>query len=408
MTRPRLAPGVHSLILLLGAMTTVALTQRSAGQDVRPEVRMDEWLRSMPVWHSAQLGIDYQLGEYMLLNRICLAARVAAPPAPGSPVSRIRRSDNGQLVTLEEGDLVLAMDEMAFFSRADFDSHVRETRLYYRDRLTGFFQAGTITLPATVEPSRPVRGDRPGDPLESPDGLGLPDPYEQYPFARSQAELRSLLGESIRDGEVTLYPPRVPQENRAIGNCTLGGGHFIGPVHATVRDQAVVESFRGYVRDPVLRQYSSSALVNVERLIDRKLRFLNQGQREQIRKQSIEQQIDFQYLWAFCASATARQLQLPDFVGALPRTAPAPQQFFVRLLSRRNAITFFYMPRLNWWIITRSQRRLPKDGEWSSCQTGEEIPMSGFYVYTARYADGSVDSPRTDLHITRPGTWTLP
>jgi hypothetical protein len=180
--------------------------------------------------------------------------------------------------------------------------------------------------------------------------------------------------------------------------------------HETVRDQALVESLRTTKtnQDPLLRQYLPSALTNVERLIDRKLGYLNQGQPEEILKNQINQKIEFQYMWAVFTTATARGKSLPPFA-PFPATAPAMMAPLpVRLLSLRNAIAIQYMPRLNWWIITKSQHREPKDLEWSTCKLGEKVQMSGFYAYVAQYADGSADPPRDDLHITGAGDVTLP
>jgi hypothetical protein len=66
------------------------------------------------------------------------------------------------------------------------------------------------------------------------------------------------------------------------------------------------------------------------------------------------------------------------------------------------------MPRLNWWIITRSQRRQPEEREWSTCQIGEPVGMTGFYAYVTGYPDGSKDAPRADLRVTREGPIALP
>ena len=79
-----------------------------------------------------------------------------------------------------------------------------------------------------------------------------------------------------------------------------------GAAHETVDDQALVESLRTDIPDSLLHQYLPSVLTNVERLIDRKLGYLNQGQPEKILKDHIDQKIEFQYMWAVFTTATAR------------------------------------------------------------------------------------------------------
>lgn len=333
-----------------------------------------------------------------------IAARVAATPEPGAPATRIRRSDTGEFVMLEPGDLILAMDEMAFYNRADFDGHVRESTIYFRDSRTGFLQSGRTVLPATVADSTFLRGDRSESEVKV---YQAPiNQSDRIPFARSQPELRGLLLQAVQDGEVELNPPEMRDAEGSMSRDWFRFGDF--SAHETVQDQALVESLRTKTRDPLLRQYLPSVLTNVERLIDRKLEYLNQGQPEKVLKDQIDQKIEFQYMWAVFTTATARGESLPPF--APPSVvAPAPMApFAVRFFSQRNATAIQYMPRLNWWIITRSQRREPKDLEWSTCKPGEKVGMSGFYAYVAQYADGSADPPRDDLHITENGDLTLP
>lgn len=306
---------------------------------------------------------------------------------------------------LEPGDLILAMDEMAFYNRADFDGHVRESTIYFRDSRTGFLQSGRTVLPATVTASTFLRGDR----SESEDKI-YQEPIKQSdrtPFASSQPELRGLLLQAIQDGEIKLNPPKMRDAKGSMSRYWFFEPLFSGRAHETVDDQALVESLRTDIPDSLLHQYLPSVLTNVERLIDRKLGYLNQGEPEKILKDHIDQKIEFQYMWAVFTTATARGESLPPFA-PLHMVGPAAAPFVVRLLSERNATAIQYMPRLNWWIITKSQRREPKDLEWSTCKPGEKVGMSGFYAYVAQYADGSADPPRDDLHITENGDLTLP
>jgi hypothetical protein len=393
-------------LALGGIVFLAAFSSRLAfGQPRDPYI--ERWLNDLPVWHSSQLGVDYQLAHYVKYYKGALAARVAAAPGPGAPATRIRRSDNGKVVLLEPGDLILAMDEKAFYSRADFDDHVAESTIYFRDSRTGLLQYGRTVLPATVTASTFLRGDRSGS--EDKVYQAPLDKSGTTPFAKSQPELRGLVLQAVQDGEVILHTPRV-RDNGLMSRRWFNFGPYSasGAYHETVGDQALVESLRTSTRDPLLRQYLSSGITNVELLIDRKLGYLNQGQPEKILKDQIDQKIEFQYMRAVFTTATARGESLPPFA-PLPSVAyyamgPMP----VRLLSQRNATAIQYMPRLNWWIITKSQHREPKDLEWSTCKPGEKVQMSGFYAYVARYADGSADPPRDDLHITTSGDVTLP
>src|SRR5208337_2508215 len=148
------------LSLLLGGIGFLAASPSplAFGQPGGPYV--EQWLNQLPVWHSSQLGVDYQLAHYVNFYKGAIAARVAATPEPGAPAARIRRSDTGEFVMLEPGDLILAMDEMAFYNLADFDGHVGESTIYFRDSRTGFLQSGRTVLPATVTASTFLRGDR--------------------------------------------------------------------------------------------------------------------------------------------------------------------------------------------------------------------------------------------------------
>src|SRR5512135_2220866 len=144
MTRSHRSRCSPLLSLLLGGLgflaaspSPLAFGQRQPrGPD--DERWLNQWLNQLPVWHSSQLGIDYQLAHYVQFYKRALAARVAATTEPGAPATRIRRSDTGEFVMLEPGDLILAMDEMAFYNRDDFDGHVRESTIYFRDSRTGF------------------------------------------------------------------------------------------------------------------------------------------------------------------------------------------------------------------------------------------------------------------------------
>ena len=91
---------------------------------------------------------------------------------------------------------------------------------------------------------------------------------------------------------------------------------FSGRAHETVDDQALVESLRTDIPDSLLHQYLPSVLTNVERLIDRKLGYLNQGEPEKILKDHIDQKIEFQYMWAVFTTATARGESLPPVCSA--------------------------------------------------------------------------------------------
>ena len=115
-----------------------------------------------------------------------LATGSFSPPrlSPGLLPPGIRRSDTGEFVMLKPGDLILAMDEMAFYNRADSDGHVRESTIYFRDSRTGFLQSGRTVLPATVTASTFLRGDR----SESEDKI-YQEPIKQSdrtPFASSR------------------------------------------------------------------------------------------------------------------------------------------------------------------------------------------------------------------------------
>lgn len=413
MTRSHRSRCSPFLSLLLGGIGFLAASPSplAFGQPRGPDV--ERWLNQLPVWHSSQLGIDYQLAVYMqFYKKRALAARVAATTEPGAPATRIRRSDTGEFIMLEPGDLILAMDEIAFYNPADFDGHVRESTIYFRDSRTGFLQSGRTVLPATITASTFVRGDRSGFENE----VYQAPINKAAPFARSQPELRGLLLQAVQDGEIELHPPEMRDAEGSTSRVwfpvgllsVIGFGPLSSSVHETVCDQALVESLRTNTRDPLLHQYLPSVLTNVERLIDRKLGYLNQGQPEKILKDQIDQKIEFQFMWAVFTTATARGESLPPFTPMPPPAAAAPPPFVVRLLSQRNAAAIQYMPRLNWWIITRSQRREPNDLEWSTCKPNEEVYMGGFYAYVAQYADGSADPPRNDLHITRDGVWTLP
>ena len=118
----------------MGLVLALAMVPSSSVQaqvELPPEA-VQQWLDRLPVWHSTQLGFDYQLDRYVQFRQGAMAARVASPPLPGSAATRIRRNDTGELITLEQGDLVVAMDEMAFFSRTDLDEHTGETSIYFR------------------------------------------------------------------------------------------------------------------------------------------------------------------------------------------------------------------------------------------------------------------------------------
>ena len=410
MTRSHRSRCSPFLSLLLGGIGFLAASPSplAFGQPRGSDV--ERWLNQLPVWHSSQLGIDYQLAHYdVRFYKGALAARVAATTEPGAPATRIRRSDTGEFIMLEPGDLILAMDEMTFYNRADFDGHVRESTIYFRNSRTGFLQSGRTVLPATITASTLVRGDRSG--FEDKVYQAPIQKSDRTPFARSQPELRGLLLQAVQDGEIKLNPPVMRDAQGSTSWVWFPLGHLsvTGSVHETVCDQALVESLRTNTRDPLLHQYLPSVLTNVERLIDRKLGYLNQGQPEKILKDQIDQKIEFQFMWAVFTTATARGELLPPFIPLPPQSAPGPQApFVVCLLSQRNAAAIQYMPRLNWWIITRSQRREPNDLEWSTYKPNEKVYMSGFYAYVAQYADGSADPPRDDLHITRNGDWTLP
>ena len=293
---------------------------------------VERWLNQLPVWHSSQLGIDYQLAHYdVRFYKGALAARVAATTEPGAPATRIRRSDTGEFIMLEPGDLILAMDEMTFYNRADFDGHVRESTIYFRNSHTGFLQSGRTVLPATITASTLVRGDRSG--FEDKVYQAPIQKSDRTPFARSQPELRGLLLQAVQDGEIKLNPPVMRDAEGStswvwfpLGHLSvIGLGHLTGSVHETVCDQALVESLRTNTRDPLLHQYLPSVLTNVERLIDRKLGYLNQGQPEKILKDQIDQKIEFQFIWAVFTTATARGESLPPFIPLPPQPAPAAQ-----------------------------------------------------------------------------------
>ena len=384
-------------------VTLLCFNSAASGQGGPDPANLERWLETLPVWRSSQLGFDYQLAHYVHFQCGAIVARVSSPPIPGSPASIIRSNETGELITLEPGDLVIAMDDMVFFSRADFDDHKGETTIYFRDSRTGRLGVGKTMLPAEVTPSQLVKGDSRLEPK-----VIVPwSSNDRSPFAANQAELRGLLLQSIQDGEVKLGIPKVRDANGTFARSWFPSHTFSGPAHPTVYEQALVESLRFDLGDPVLNQTLAAALPNVERLIDRQLALLKQNQAEQLGKERLDQQIEFQYLYAVFAAAAARGQSIPPFT-PLAVPAPAPAAYFVRLLSQRNASEILYMPRLNWWIITRSQHRQPQAPEWSTCKTGEEIGMMGYYAYIAKYADGSADPPREDLHITQKGDWKLP
>jgi hypothetical protein len=391
---------------LMGLVLALAVVPSSAvpAQVEHPPQKVQQWLDRLPVWHSTQLGFDYQFDRYVQFRHGAMAARVASPPEPGSAAARIRRNDTGELITLEQGDLVVAMDETAFFGQADLDEHTGETSIYFRDGRTGRFIAGKAVLPPNVTPSRKIRGEVTFEPKIT---VSRSKGRDRAPFPRTQAELKGFLSQSIQDGEVRLGTPRLVQPDGSLTRAWLAFTQFSGLAHETIRDQAFVESLRVDLGHPVLNQTMAAALSNVERVIDRKLTLFNQDQVGQIGKERLDQQIEFQYLYAVFAAASARGQPLPPFTPLAVPAAAAPT-FFVRLLSDRNATAILYMPRLNWRIITQSQRRQPDALEWSTCKPGEDVGMIGFYAYIARYADGTADPPREDLHITRQGEWRLP
>jgi hypothetical protein len=363
----------------------------------------ERWLNGLPVWRSHQLGFDYQFAEYEQFQSLAMVARVASTPLPGSAATRITRNDNGQVITLEPGDLVLAMDEMAFLNRADFDAHMGETTIYFRDGRTGLFGVGKAVLPAEVTPGQLVKGNAGFD----PDFTFPWSKPQAEPFAADQAETRSLLLQSIGDGEVQLDTPKVRLANGSVSRMWMPMNRFSGPAHRTVHEQALVESLRLDLGDPVLNQTMAAALPNVERVIDRQLLLLNQDRADLIKTERLDQQIEFQYLYAVFAFAAARGQPIPPFE-PLPRFAPAAPPFFVKLFSQRNATEIYYMARLNWWIITRSKHRQPREEEWSKCKPGEAVSMIGYYAFFTKYPDGSADAPRDDLHIIQNGDFFLP
>jgi hypothetical protein len=353
-----------------------------------------------------QLGVDYQLRPYVDFGHPTVAALVTSAPDAGSAAGQIRLTSTGQVLALEPGDLIIAMDEMVFFNRDDLDGHTGQTNLYFRDSRSGLFQVAATTLPDAVTPSKLASGDaRRGELNMNPPRL-LGGRFTA-PFARNQPELRGLLLQSIRDGEVRLTPPQLRDRDGTMATSWSTGAEFtIGMVHETASQQALVEALRSRPHDPDLLRYLTPSLANVERLIDRKLGLLNQGQTDQPRTERIDQQITFQYLWAVYATAAARGVPVP--LEAKPPSPSAGAPFAVQLTSQRGATSVQYMPRLNWWIITRSQNRQPEEREWSTCNVGDTVRLTGYYAYITRYADGSSDAARTDLHVARDGTFSLP
>jgi hypothetical protein len=389
-----------------------AFLVQSCAPDAPPHIDGPQWLQERPIWRSTQLGVDVHFIPYSFVSDGYSAARVAGAPAADSPASRVRFEDDGQIRALEPADLILAMDELVFYNLADFDGHFEESTIYIRDGRTGRFRKGSVSLPARTTPSSVVSRPQAFVPRQFSDRETQRKTAEKLPFARSQLELRALLLQSIEDGEVLLTPPAKWEHSKSI-QYSRGGCYFKDEVHSTVRDQAAAESFRKFVVDPGWQEYLRPAVTNVEELIERKLEFLNLDQGDEISKQRLDQQIDFQYLCAVATAVSAEGQSIPDVeppsnADSDSSAKTASYAFGVRFLSKRNAVSLLYMPRLNWWIITRSQRRQPKDQEWLTCKLGEYVNMTGFYAYRARYADGTLDSAREDLHITQPGDWTLP
>src|SRR4051812_7268138 len=88
-------PTTTCLIRLALALAMIPSPPAEAQVEL-PPVAIQQWLDQLPVWHSHQLGFDYQIDRYVQFQRGTLAARVASPPEPGSAATRIRRGDTGE------------------------------------------------------------------------------------------------------------------------------------------------------------------------------------------------------------------------------------------------------------------------------------------------------------------------
>jgi S1-C subfamily serine protease len=115
---------------------------------------------------AANLGIAYLPIPY---HNGTFGLRLIAPPAAGSPASLLR---------LNPGDIVFALDGLAFTNPNDVLNHFDQTIVDYVDAMTNTTRRGNIILPpaqgvSPFDPSMANGGDRVGSP-PGPAGGGAP------------------------------------------------------------------------------------------------------------------------------------------------------------------------------------------------------------------------------------------
>ena len=112
-------------------------------------------------YRSDRLGLEYRLHPY----RGHYGARLTRPPAPGSPLLKLRRPD-GSPTYLEPGDMIVGLDDQILDGPDDVEGHVLRTKISFVNVRTGLLERASAMFPDGAAPA--VRSaPAPAPPVES-------------------------------------------------------------------------------------------------------------------------------------------------------------------------------------------------------------------------------------------------
>jgi hypothetical protein len=123
-----------AIVLALGTCPAAAFAQADAP---RTPANPQEG-----TYRSRLLGIDYTLVPY----NGHFGARLAALPAEGSPLRHVVQG-NDQVVYLEPGDMITALDGRLIDEPKELEAHYSTTTIEFHNARSGRIESGTIQLP---------------------------------------------------------------------------------------------------------------------------------------------------------------------------------------------------------------------------------------------------------------------
>ncbi|MDG3005890.1 hypothetical protein [Paludisphaera mucosa] len=322
---------------------------------------------------------------------------VLRSPEGRSPARRVRLED-GKIVALKPGDLILSMNERANPTIENLAMIPEgDAPLSLLDVETGQLVRGSVRLDAKVPArERPGAGDGEAkDPGEAPAAL-----------ARSQPELRAIVAEEVRTGGIRVRAPSFSSDGPYL-LWDFGPCYTAEPLDETTKWQVWIEGFRQGTAEPMRSEWEP-ILGRAEGVLGREMERRNRaGPLPSTVDRDFRRAMLYVLLDGLGASMRTQGTRFPPYHVPPSGGGGGTGLLRVNLTTRTGTGTIHYMNRLHWRIITESQKREPKPGEWMTCRAGDGVSLAGWYAYFVEYPEGKKSAIRRDLHIRRDGAVTV-